>query len=284
MNKNSPTYTIMIIPEQNGEKSFSIRVSRTVIILLVVVLSVIAAATGFITLKSAQAAKKLHYFSVLTKDNEFLSRENAQLRLIHQKIGRIDTVASYLENLSALSPIADKANAPTLIREENIRAKTTDKPIAVEKNSERTANDKSSAIRGTADLSDETVPMVLPVEGWITQQFTEDTTQGGSVHPGIDIAAAEGMMIKAPAAGTVMDVEADQYYGNLIGIKHNNGLITRYGHCAKVLVVKNEKVERGQTIALVGNTGHSTAPHLHYEIIMNGKNVNPLEFTASKKK
>ena len=291
MNRNTHTYTILVIPERNGERTISIRLSKTVIIMLLTLFCILAMAAGLLMYKSAEAAKKLHYFYALRNNNEMLIKENSQLRLIYKKIGRIDTIASYLEGLSEVSSTREKSKAQTMTSESKLHVTIIDTVKTVsgirnpmEKKKEWVSNDKSAEINKTADLNGESLPTILPAEGWITQQFNDDTTQGGTAHPGIDIAAAEGMIIKAPAPGTVFNVGEDQYYGNLIVIKHDNGFITRYGHCAKILVLKNEKVERGQTIALVGNTGHSSAPHLHYEVIRNGKNMNPMEYISSGKK
>ena len=277
MNNQAQTYTVVIIPDRKGGKTLSVCLSRTVITLLLTMFILLAGAATILLVKSAAAAKKLQYFNMLRKDNECLTIENRQLRSAYQKTMRIDSFALYLERLSALSqtPEKTKANIKTAIHE-------TSTDTAKKKNANKTASDKT--LEKTDDFSLKTTPSVLPVEGWITQQFNNDSSQGADAHPGIDIAAAEGLIIKAPAPGVVLNVETDQYYGNMIVIKHDEEFITRYGHCEKVLLSKGEKVERGQTIALVGNTGHSTAPHLHYEVIRNGKNVNPLEFILSDKK
>jgi len=241
---------------------------------------------AFLMFKSAEAAKKLHYFNTLRSDNEFLKKENGQLHLIYQKIGRIDSFALFIERLSAISPKADKTKSYKKVSEEKIRETVGDTTRAINSNRNMAdiKGDKNAAKRETTDLCVASIPSILPVEGWITQQFIDDTSHGAAAHPGIDIAAAEGVSIKATAPGTVLDVETDQYYGNLIVIKHDNEFTTRYGHCAKDFIGKDDKTERGQIIALVGNTGHSTAPHLHYVVIRNGKNVNPLEYISSEKK
>ena len=98
----------------------------------------------------------------------------------------------------------------------------------------------------------------------------------------LDIAAPEGAVIKTPMAGTVVFVGTDPDFGNLIVIDHGKGFLTRYGHCQKVLVNKDQFVTEDQKIGLVGNTGRSTAPHLHYEVLDNGKPVDPLTLTFEK--
>jgi murein DD-endopeptidase MepM/ murein hydrolase activator NlpD len=290
MDKKAKTYTVVIIPDRNSGKTLSLRLSRAAIMLLLALFCALAGAAALLLVKSAEAAKKLQYFNALRKDNEYLIKENNQLRLVYQKAARIDSLTAYLEKLSSISQATEKTKKNTRTVDTKTRETVSDTAKAIKVN--QTAYEKKGAVK-EPDMGDEiddaagavnkSTPSVLPVEGWITQHFVDDTAKGTVVHPGIDIAAAEGMAIKAPAAGLVLTVGTDQYYGNLIVIKHDEEFTTRYGHCAKIFLTEGEKVERGQTIALVGNTGHSTAPHLHYEVIVNGKNVNPLLYVSSIK-
>jgi len=98
-------------------------------------------------------------------------------------------------------------------------------------------------------------------------------------HEGVDFSAPEGTEIYATGNGTVVKVKhSKRSYGNSILIDHGYGYQTFYAHCKKILVKKGQKVKRGQVIATVGNTGKSTAPHLHYEVRKNGKAINPINF------
>ena len=76
----------------------------------------------------------------------------------------------------------------------------------------------------------------------------------------------------------VADVKWEAGYGNLLTINHGYGVVTRYAHCSKILVVRGQRVKRGQKIALVGSTGESTGPHVHYEVWVNGRAVDPKNF------
>jgi len=87
-----------------------------------------------------------------------------------------------------------------------------------------------------------------------------------------------GAEIDAPASGVVTQVKWVEGYGNMITIDHGYGLVTRYAHCSKTLVARGQRVKRGQRIALVGSTGISTGPHLHYEVWVNGRPVDPKTF------
>ena len=97
-------------------------------------------------------------------------------------------------------------------------------------------------------------------------------------HTGVDIAGPVGLKIFAAADGIVSIAGWQNGYGNTILLSHGNGVQTRYGHASKLLVSPGDYVQQGQTIALVGSTGHSTGPHLHFEIVLNGKRVNPLGY------
>ncbi|MGI6334674.1 MAG: M23 family metallopeptidase, partial [Saccharofermentanales bacterium] len=94
-------------------------------------------------------------------------------------------------------------------------------------------------------------------------------------HPAADVGAPRGTKIKAAAAGRVTVASYNWSAGNYVTINHGNGFTTTYMHCSKLLVRYGQYVEKGETIALVGNTGTSTCPHLHYELRFNGDPVNP---------
>ncbi|MDA8227953.1 MAG: peptidoglycan DD-metalloendopeptidase family protein [Desulfitobacterium hafniense] len=100
----------------------------------------------------------------------------------------------------------------------------------------------------------------------------------GGFHTGIDIDGDRGDPYVAGASGTVVSAGWDGGYGNAILIDHGNGVMTRYAHSTKLLVSAGQQVSKGQTIGLVGSTGRSTGPHLHFEIIVNGDTVNPLNY------
>ena len=124
-------------------------------------------------------------------------------------------------------------------------------------------------------------PSIWPIRGWVTSGFgfrKSPFTGLREKHEGWDIAARNGSPVRTTADGVVV-VEGREYgYGNLVEIDHGYGLVTRYGHNSKHLVKVGDRVKRGQVIALVGNTGRSTGPHLHYEVLLNGVPVNPKNY------
>jgi murein DD-endopeptidase MepM/ murein hydrolase activator NlpD len=124
-------------------------------------------------------------------------------------------------------------------------------------------------------------PSILPVKGWVTSGFrrrTDPFTNNQVWHKGVDISTAMGTPIVAPADGVVTYVGRKMDFGNILSIEHGYGYQSRYGHSSKILVRAGQQVHRGQVVAFVGNTGKSTGPHLHYEILRNGVPVNPMDY------
>jgi murein DD-endopeptidase MepM/ murein hydrolase activator NlpD len=99
-------------------------------------------------------------------------------------------------------------------------------------------------------------------------------------HLGVDVSAPKGTPIRAPATGTVRTVERSFTYGLLVELDHGDGVITRYAHCESVEVKEGQSVIAGTTIATVGSSGLSTAPHLHYEVRVRGRPVDPLTYVV----
>ncbi len=125
------------------------------------------------------------------------------------------------------------------------------------------------------------VPLGPPVLGSITSLYgrrIDPINDEVAFHSGIDISEKSGTEILTTAAGKIIDKGYTEGHGNYVVVGHGKGFKTRYFHMQKSLVEKGAKVKRGQVIGLVGNSGRSTGPHLHYEILYNQKSVNPLKF------
>ena len=118
----------------------------------------------------------------------------------------------------------------------------------------------------------------LPVTGTISSRYGVSSKIRVSTHTGLDIATATGTPIKVVADGTVTFAAYSGSYGYLVKIDHGNGVETWYGHTSKMLVKAGQEVKSGDTIALVGSTGNSTGPHLHFEVRINGEHVNPQKY------
>jgi murein DD-endopeptidase MepM/ murein hydrolase activator NlpD len=115
--------------------------------------------------------------------------------------------------------------------------------------------------------------LIWPVNGPVVSGFG---MRWGRLHEGIDIAASTGTPIWAAAAGTVIHTGWLGGYGNLVVVDHGNGLATAYAHASAILVAVGQQVSQGETVSLVGSTGNSSGPHLHFEVRVNGIAVDPL--------
>jgi murein DD-endopeptidase MepM/ murein hydrolase activator NlpD len=130
------------------------------------------------------------------------------------------------------------------------------------------------------------VPSIWPVDGESTDSFGYRGNPfgggGAEFHPGQDIAAPRGTPVFAPADGTVVEAGWKNGYGQTVVLDHGNGLTTRYGHLSKVEVGVGQELKRGEELGLVGSTGRSTGPHLHYEVRLGDLPVSPLHYLPAR--
>jgi murein DD-endopeptidase MepM/ murein hydrolase activator NlpD len=134
--------------------------------------------------------------------------------------------------------------------------------------------DAGSQAAGREDSLHASVPTAWPLaeRGFVTRGHLGAV---GGDHPGLDIAIPEGSYVRASGNGTVVEVGEDRIYGKFIRIRHSGGYESMYAHASQLFVETDESVDRYQVIALSGNTGLSTAPHLHFEIRKDGDPVDP---------
>ncbi len=127
------------------------------------------------------------------------------------------------------------------------------------------------------------VPNSAPVEGPVGSGFgfrADPFTGRSALHTGLDFPAEVGTPIRAAAGGLVLESAWHPEYGQIVQIDHGNGLSTRYAHCSKVLVSAGALVKRGQPVGLIGTSGRSTGPHLHFEVLVDGVPQDPARFLA----
>lgn len=141
-------------------------------------------------------------------------------------------------------------------------------PVQVASRGATTAREQSGATGVSASF-------VWPTSGRISSKYG---SRWGRTHNGIDLAVQVGTTVKASSSGKVTFSGTQSGYGKLIVLDHGNGVTTRYAHNSKLLVGVGDRVDAGDRIALSGNTGRSTGPHLHFEIRFNGRSVNPLKY------
>lgn len=186
------------------------------------------------------------------------------------------------------------ATVDTMEEAQEIVAEANDEKLTItEKNTENieevnttTLDVAKSTVMKTEETTEETsianingVKIAsVPVTGVVSSRYGSVSSLRVSTHTGLDIAAPYGTAIKAVADGTVTFAAYSGSYGYLVKIDHGNGVETWYGHTSKMYVKAGEKVNAGDTIAAVGSTGNSTGNHLHLEIRINGKHVNPQKY------
>src|SRR6185369_13337076 len=156
------------------------------------------------------------------------------------------------------------------------------------KSTKLTAGTKPLARRGARNGSDDDSELTtggiegLPVIGAIASRFSRARRHPllhiVRPHLGVDLAAPRGTQITAPAAGVVSFVGRKFGFGLVVEIDHGNGVTTRYAHCGRAMVSEGARVTHGVPIATVGTSGLSTGPHLHYEVLIHGRQVDPLRF------
>lgn len=135
-----------------------------------------------------------------------------------------------------------------------------------------------------ARLSSLLLPSIAPVDGPVGSGFgfrTDPLSGRAALHTGLDFPADVGTPIVAAAGGMVSLREWHPAYGHLLEIDHGNGLVTRYAHCSEIVVAVGALVRKGQVVARVGNSGRSTGPHLHFEVLVAGVPQNPARFLAA---
>jgi len=251
MEKRRGGLNIVLVPEEGGE-SRTIRLSargRRVAFVggltVGVVLLFMVATWWFLALQTARSWS-------LQATVDSLEEERLQVLALVDELGRVE--AEY-ENLRSLFGGGEGPIAPDLWLPPSGIPGSRAVPAGFE--------------------SDEFIPTGWPLTeaGFITQPLVEDGTDD---HPGMDIAVPRDSYVKAAGAGRVVRVGQDPLYGNFVVLEHGEGYQTVYAHASMVLAERGRLVRKGEVIALSGTTGRSTAPHLHFEILLDGSPIDPL--------
>lgn len=289
-------YIVKIVPVDGVEKPLTFKFKLSLLVSFIVIFLL-----GFITsiVFAINAKRKLAEYARY----KTLAQENAYLRL---KLSKLEDKARELEALidslfkKELSwrTITGMKFPPVEIREMGVGGTIEEEPpepdlkpvLELENKIDRLLKlalyEKNSFDDITKKLEKditrrEHTPSIIPVNGLFTSGFgkrIDPFTGRLSFHPGIDLAAPIGTPVYAPAAGRVRKITWLKGYGLTLEIDHGYGVVTRYAHLARVSVKLGQRVKRGDIIAYVGNTGRSTGPHLHYEVIVYGKHVNPWRY------
>ena len=230
--------------------------------------------------RSRKAAEKKVSSAQASLESTQLALENqeqAQQRAQNQ----LDTLADERRNLVAVADQQRRHVATQVAEIEDLSANEEAQleALIVERQRELAAQ-REAARRAAGIVGTESAPGVLswPVSGTITSPYGYRQNPFGGApdfHPGLDIAAPMGTTVTAAASGTIISAGWYGGYGNYILIDHGGGMATGYGHLSQIFVSAGQQVQKGQAIGAVGSTGHSTGPHLHFEVRLNGKTTDP---------
>jgi murein DD-endopeptidase MepM/ murein hydrolase activator NlpD len=266
-------WQLLLVPPTPGAPTRSFNVARWQARLLLIAASAVlvvagAGATAFVVaLRSpdlfAGGTEAASLRSRLTIVEDSLALARAELENPDDSLAVVAATASADASTSVAAP-----RAPARVAAPVVKASARRTPSAAL--ATRAADDGGSAFDG------------LPVIGAIASRFSRarwhPLLHVTRPHLGVDVAARRGTKITAPAPGRVTFVGRKFGFGLVLEIQHSNGVTTRYAHCGSALIAEGAHVERGTPIATVGTSGLSTGPHLHYEVLVHGHQVDPLRF------
>ena len=258
-------YTFLVLPDnQDPSRSytFSTKAIRRVIFALIT-LVLLLILSGFYLIPKA-----LRYNKYAT-ENEMLLNERSQVQSVLDDYKRIKQVNDFIRK--SLGPQLDLTDPPDSM--------ITEYPVA---GTDANITLPDGMYRTTGLL--ENLPTYPPIRGFINAPFRVKSKFSLTDHLGVDLSSIDDRVVKAAAKGFVVFSNWTYYYGNTVIIDHQNGYLTIYAHNERNLVEQRQLVDRGEPIAILGNTGHSAGAHLHFEIWLDGVPVDPLtlipEFTV----
>jgi len=301
--------TFIVIPDaKHVFKKFS--VSQRILAGGAIAALAIVLLSGYALVENAKLRYKLAGLSEVEVENQSLRIENARVEIAAQKMReRLVSLEATTTKLSVIAGIQNSFTSRQLLDEgvgdipdeENSsdfvplgrtelpggeNATLHDEIGEIEAQSaeiEESLKDLETHYAGQEDTLART-PSIRPVEpgvGYYSSSFgwrIDPFTRKKAFHHGLDISALPGTEVIAPADGKVTKVYKDRRGGKIIEISHGNGFTTVFGHLQDYSVRRGEKIKRGDVIATVGNSGRSTGPHLHYEVKVDGKRMNPKWF------
>jgi murein DD-endopeptidase MepM/ murein hydrolase activator NlpD len=293
--KQKRYFTFMLVPHDESN-IFSVRISHTILFVLGLV------ALGLIGSSSYVLTRHLDYQLTkranvqLAEKNAFFAQELANTHEAFQRVAKMENELRAMLKMQSKNELIKYTGegGPTMADQVNLMRTLNQKASLTQKEFNQSLTFLKRDAQERLDTYQEmkkyiatqrsvmaSRPSSWPVRGWITSRFgmRQSPFQDGSMfHQGIDIANEEGTSVKAPADGVVTYSGWEGGYGKLAIIDHGYGISTRYGHLSRQLVNVGQRVRRGQVIAFLGSTGRSTAPHLHFEVRLNGIPADPLKY------
>jgi murein DD-endopeptidase MepM/ murein hydrolase activator NlpD len=298
----SNRYTIVISDRRTGVvRRFSIRLRSLVAVVSTVVTLPVLVGLGAAWKAKAEVADLYAAQAVLELENgsfrgatEALTGQIAALQAAVSDLGgkaaldpalqsAMDKLPAIVKNRAMGGGSASFASvAPALSSPENTFGLLHDLLTGIESRLRIVSSDVERR-----NLLAASTPSIWPTQGWLTSRTggrTDPFTGEADYHPGLDISADKGTPVYATADGTVSQASYSGAYGNLVVLEHQFGIETRYGHLSAFRTQLGQTVKRGDLIGLVGATGRATGPHLHYEVRVNDRILNPLQFLLNARR
>lgn len=275
-------HTVILVPHARARLR-KWRVSNLQIGLVVGFLVVATLAAGFFTWGYFTRSVDRTELQRLRAENESLRDVNLEfessVRQLQDKLADFEDRTLDLAIVAGLDPASEGG-------EVGIGGESTVTGIDLDALDQRTSRLDGTLDRVETELEEQlrwisAAPAITPAKGILTSGFgnrRDPITRGRAFHSGLDIAAAPGAPVRATADAVVARAGRNGGLGKSVYLSHGYGLSTRYGHLSKIVVEPGQQVERGDVIGYVGNTGRSTGYHLHYEVHLDGKAVNPAAY------
>jgi murein DD-endopeptidase MepM/ murein hydrolase activator NlpD len=289
-------YTVMIIPHTRARFT-KFKVSAAFVLAISLIASAAIVSTGLLPLYFAGSREKTAEIAALQEENRELRVAGMEL---DQALVSLREQVGYFENeatkFALMAGVDDLPSAEPVggVREGSVAAGGR-APGAISSNRLRddmtTLQERAGVLMQSYNALDKvyhdqslllaSTPSIAPVPGMISYGFQwrrDPFTGRRDFHHGLDLVAMIGTPVVAPADGIVIRARRESGYGNAVYISHGNGLTTRYGHLRDYTVRPGQKVLRGERIGHVGNTGRSLGYHLHYEVLVQGTKVDPMNY------
>mgnify|MGYP006278376485 CR=1 FL=1 len=282
--KHRQYYRVLVIPDDKDEpKAFNVPVRRFKMLKILGIVLAIHLVLGFVFYVQYYRLYKKNKTLVVV--NKQLTENNAQINKLMADFESLESHQDRINralginhrNGSTMSPevIIPEENTPVnILPDYGSRTERRIDPAEVL----RERHNFLQQSKHTIHEFEKSVPTLLPVDGVLSADYENESSAGPAQHRGIDIAADKGKLVNAAADGVVVFSGWTYDLGNLIIIYHGNGFYTYYGHNQQSLKPRGSLVKKGEPIALLGNSGISSAPHLHFEIWKDGVSLDPKDY------
>lgn len=291
-------YTVMIIPHTRARFSrFKVSVPFVLILSIIALMCVVS--TGLLPVFMTLSMNRAGEISALREENRELRAAGQEvdqsLTALREQVAFFETKATKFALMAGVQdlPSAQPAGG---VREGSAgltqSARTSPAVSGGQLRDElETLQERTGVLQSSYSILDKvyrdqslllaSTPSIAPVRGMVAYGFQwrrDPFTGQRAFHSGLDIVANAGTRVLAPADGVATFVGREVGYGNVVYLSHGNGITTRYGHLSAFAVRSGQEIRRGEVIGYVGNTGRSLGPHLHYEVLIQGTKVNPVDY------